>query len=389
MDKLKLRQICFLFAAVLPAAKLLIYPSTLSYYAKNDLLLSAALNFLLEGAVIALVMLLAQKTRGTFFSLLQNTFGQAAARAVYLLLALFLLASAVLPMLEQKNFVTQVLYENVPSVLSFIPFFAVCAFACTKGLKALGRIADIALPVFAVSVAVLLLLAAPHADLGALQPPGAAGARGIFTGTLFSLPWYTECLFPLLLLGHFDHERGAAWKVLLSFAAGAGAVLLFLALFYGIFAELTILTQYPLAHIAKYTTVFTTLGRADFLFIFAVALVCIFCLCIPLQLCVHCVREAFPSVPPAAPAVAVSAVLLILSVLLNYSFNAVQTLCMRYAFPAYLLFAYALPALSLLLHKTPPQAKARQNGRRRKKNSEAAALRQARRREKRRSKELL
>ena len=53
MDKLKLRQICFLFAAVLPVTKLIIYPSTLSYYAKNDLLLSAAVSFLAEGVVVA------------------------------------------------------------------------------------------------------------------------------------------------------------------------------------------------------------------------------------------------------------------------------------------------------------------------------------------------
>ena len=53
MDKLKLRQICFLFAAVLPVTKLIIYPSTLSYYVKNDLLLSAAVSFLAEGVVVA------------------------------------------------------------------------------------------------------------------------------------------------------------------------------------------------------------------------------------------------------------------------------------------------------------------------------------------------
>ena len=53
MDKIKLRQICFLFAAVMPVTKMIIYPATVSYYAKNDLLLSAALNLLLMGAVLS------------------------------------------------------------------------------------------------------------------------------------------------------------------------------------------------------------------------------------------------------------------------------------------------------------------------------------------------
>ena len=91
MDKLKLRQICFLFAAVLPVAKLIIYPSTLSYYAKNDLLLSAGLNFLAEGIVIALVMWLSSRTDRTLFDLLRYTFGETAAKTLYVLLALFLL----------------------------------------------------------------------------------------------------------------------------------------------------------------------------------------------------------------------------------------------------------------------------------------------------------
>lgn len=378
MDKLKLRQICFLFAAVLPVAKLIIYPSTLSYYAKNDLLLSAALNFLAEGLVIALVMWLSSRTDSTLFDLVKNTFGQTAARVLYVLLALFLLFSAVLPMLEQKNFVMQVLYENVPSLLSFTPFFAVCCFACVKGLKTIGRIADIALPLFVLAFAVLILLALPHADLGALRPAGAAGARGIFSGSLFGLPWFTECLYPLLFLGHFKYEKGGMWKVLLSFAAGAGAVLLYLAVFYGIFEDLSVLTQYPLAHIAKYSTVYTTLGRADFLFIFTLALVCIFSLCIPVQLSVHCIRKAFPRLAPLLPAAAANLLLLAAAITFNYAFNAVQTFYMRYTSPVFLLLCYALPLFSLLLRKEPKTG----NGTpaRRKKAPQKRAARIARRR---------
>lgn len=353
MDKLKLRQICFLFAAVLPVSKLIIYPSTLSYYAKNDLLLAAAVNFLLEGGVIALVLLLARRTQCTLFELLSNTFGKTAAKAVYLLLAAFLFFSALLPVLEHKTFVTQVLYENVPSLLSFTPFFAVSCFACVKGLKTIGRIADVALPLFCLAFTVLLLLALPQADFGALLPVGTTGGRGIFTGSLFGLPWFTECLYPLLLLGHFRYEKGGTWKTLLSFAAGAGAVLLFLAVFYGIFEDLSVLTQYPLAHVAKYTTVFTTLGRVDLFFVFAMTLLAVFCLCTPLQLCMHCVRTVFPNLQPVLPAAALNAAMLALTIVFHYSFNAVQTFYMTYAAPIVFTFCYLLPALALLLRKTP------------------------------------
>lgn len=181
MDKIKLRQICFLFAAVMPVTKMIIYPATVSYYAKNDLLLSAALNLLLMGAVLALVVFLSYRTDMTFFDLLQNTFGRVTARVIYGIFALFFALSALLPLMEQKGFVTQIFYENIPSVIAFAPFFGVSFFACVKGFKTIGRAADIALPVFATCFAVIILLALPEADFSALLPVG-GGGEGIFRG---------------------------------------------------------------------------------------------------------------------------------------------------------------------------------------------------------------
>ena len=164
MDKIKLRQICFLFAVMMPITKTIVYPATLAYRSRNDLLWSALCNLLLEGIVIALVMLLAKRTKCTFFDLLRNTFGKIGAKIIYGLFALFFFLSALLPLMEQKNFVTLELYENVPPVISFAPFFALCFYACTKGFKTIGRVADIAMPIFVFCFAAILLLAVPHAE---------------------------------------------------------------------------------------------------------------------------------------------------------------------------------------------------------------------------------
>ena len=124
MEKLKVRQICFYFMAMMPVAKLLVYPAALAFRAKNCLLFSALLNSLLEGAVVALVMLLAKKTGKPLFVLLEQRAGKLWAKIAYGAFALYFFASALLPLLEQKNFVLQVLYENASTLLSFAPFFA-------------------------------------------------------------------------------------------------------------------------------------------------------------------------------------------------------------------------------------------------------------------------
>ena len=355
MDKIKLRQICFLFAAIMPVTKTIIYPATLSYYAGNNLLLSSALNFLLMGAVLALVIFLSYRTDMTFFDLLQNTFGRVTARIIYGLFALFFAFSALLPLMEQKGFVAQVFYENIPSFIAFAPLFGVSFFACVKGFKTIGRAADIALPVFAVCFAVILLLALPEADFSALLP---VGGDGVFRGSLYGLNWYTECLYPLFFLGHFEREKGAWWKAGLSFLCGAAATLGFLAIFYGIFADIAVQQQNAIAQISKYTTSFTSLGRIDLLFIFALALVLVFALSIPAQLSVHCACKALGGVNPLLPAAALNILLLVLIVFFKYSYLELQTFFTRSLWPVFIIFAYVLPAAALLLRKKARQARA-------------------------------
>lgn len=355
MDKIKLRQICFLFAAIMPVTKTIIYPATLTYYAGNNLLLSSALNFLLMGAVLALVIFLSYRTDMTFFDLLQNTFGRVTARIIYGLFALFFAFSALLPLMEQKGFVAQVFYENIPSFIAFAPLFGVSFFACVKGFKTIGRAADIALPVFAVCFAVILLLALPEADFSALLP---VGGDGVFRGSLYGLNWYTECLYPLFFLGHFKREKGAWWKAGLSFLCGAAATLGFLAIFYGIFADIAVQQQNAIAQISKYTTSFTSLGRIDLLFIFALALVLVFALSIPAQLSVHCACKALGGVNPLLPAAALNILLLVLIVFFKYSYLELQTFFTRSLWPVFIIFAYVLPAATLLLRKKARQARA-------------------------------
>lgn len=347
---LNIRQICFLFAAVLPVTRMLVYPATLSFHAKNDLVLSAFISFAAEFAVISLLLLLAKKTDLTFFELLQNTFGKSIARAVYFLFSLYFLFSALLPVLEQRGFILQVFYENVPSFLSFIPFVAVCLYACTKGLRSIGRVADLSMPVFAVCIPVLLLLAVPEADFTALLPVGATGAGNIFRSAAESMNWFSGAAYMLLFLGNFRYEKKSAVKILSAYAIGAAIVLFFLAVFYGIFSDISILQQNALAHVSKYATAFTSLGRIDLLFVFALSLVLLFALCIPLQLSTHCAAQAF-SIKPAFPAAAISVLVLLFILLFNQAYLEIQTLMTQKLWYVFAFFALLLPALALLLRK--------------------------------------
>ena len=215
--------------------------------------------------------------------------------------------------------------------------------------------ADLSLPGFVLSYAVVILLALPQADFGALLPVVESGAR-VWRGFAAGPCWYTACLYPLFFLGHVRYERRAAAKVLGAYAAGAAVTLLFLAVFYAVFSDISILQHNSLAQISKYATAFSSLGRVDLLFIFALTLVLAFALCIPVQLSVHCAARAL-GCRPLLPAAVINAALLALTVFFNTSFREVPQFCTQRLWFVYAAFAYLVPILALFLKRErPPQS---------------------------------
>lgn len=292
MDKIKIRQICFILACMLPLTKTIIYPTTLVYDVGHDLLWSAAIN------------LVAGKPHHTFRDAAFQKDRQDAVRTGgkhlrkrgrahrVRLFAVFFIVAAALPIMEQKSFVLTVFYENVPSFISFAPFFALSLFASIKGIKSIGRMADVLMPIFVVSFAAIIVFSLPEAEFGELLPVlSATPPSKLFHSSYTSLSWYTDCVFLLFFMGHYRYEKGSTLKVMISYGVGAVLTLVFLAVFYDIFGSIALRQQYTLSQISKYTTTFSSLGRIDFVFIYALTLVLVFYLMLPLVLCVHCVKK--------------------------------------------------------------------------------------------------
>ena len=174
-----------------------------------------------------------------------------------------------------------------------------------------------------------------------------AGAEGIAKGGLFGIEKYANCLYPLFFLGHFKYEKHGAAKVMLAYAAGTAVVLLFLAVFYGIFSDIALRQINTIAQISKYTTAFTSLGRIDLLFVYALSLVLSFAACLPMQLSVHCAKSAI-GCKPLVPALLLNGALLAGSFFFSGAYRELQQIVIERLWFLPLLFAYLLPALAAL-----------------------------------------
>lgn len=348
-DSLSTRQLCFILAFFFPIGKLIVLPSALGGVAGGDLLLSAAAVFLLQGAAVFAALWLLQKNQAPVSALIGEKWGQGAGRAYSFLMGAYFLFSAFYPIAEQKTYVLNVMYDTRPSFLVFFPFFLFSCYAAAKGLRCIGRSADLSLFLFPLSFLLLLVMAVGSADFTALLPFAGAGAGAFFKGVSVTFAYCGEAAYLLGFSGYVKTEKGFLWKTMAAYAAGVVGVLVFLAVFYGIFSTVAVREFYALAKVARYYNALKTIGRVDYLFIYAIAVVHLFALVLPVNLSVHAFADCFQTKRYGLISLIVNAVLLLVVFFTNDYFTALNRVITGVLFPVFLLFGFILPYLCPLL----------------------------------------
>ena len=129
------------------------------------------------------------------------------ARVCYFILAVYFAFSALLPLAEHKIYIEYIMYDSLPSLLIFLPFFFFSAYAAAKGLNSTGRAADVGMPLFLVAFPLLLLMATASADFTSLLPVGRTGIGKILQGSAAILSWCSDAAWLLLFLGRVKTDK--------------------------------------------------------------------------------------------------------------------------------------------------------------------------------------
>ena len=352
MNKISPRQLYFFLSCVMPVGKIIFLPSLLAKYAKNDLLFPMLASFLIEAGVVFAVLLASSK-KTSLYELLENTFGKVASIVILCVLSLFFFYAALLPLLEQRLLVQSVFYDTLPSLAAFAPFFVFSVYLCAKPFGSQGRVWDILGPLSIMGLAGILIFSLGSTDFGFLLPVGGGGGAGFMKALSSAASWFFDGAILLMLLGRIDYQKGTAWKGTLWYLAGGLGVLLFLAVFYAVFGDLAVNQYFAFTKTSKYFSGITVLGRIDYLFIYALALVMAFWCAVPLQAGIDCYLQPFGRRRHLATilSVAVNAVFLTLLYLLDNRFGEVMRFITGPAFWIFPAFCVVLPPLSLLLRR--------------------------------------
>lgn len=349
--KINVRQICFILIFYTAVSKLLLYPTLLSSYSGRDLLFSALISFAVEGVVIWALAFLSSKTDKTFFRLIQDTFGVITARIIYGFFAAFFLLITLLPLFEQKLFIHAVFYDTTPSLLVFLPIFFFTVYIGSKGFENIGRCADVCMPIFILMIIALLGMSFTEVKFSNLLPILKTPVKSVLGGSVKSSYYFAEPAYLLMFLGHYKYKKGDAAKLTLSYVGGALIVMTFLAVFYGIYAEISSSRQFAISKTALYFSAIDMIGRIDLLALYVLEVVMLFALALNIQLSVHCIVKCSGWNCPEIISACVNFALLAALFFFNHRYMAIQKFYSEWVWIAIVIFAITVPLVSWALKR--------------------------------------
>lgn len=347
-QKICARQIAFAAAFLLPAAKLLEAPSLLAEYAKGDLLLPALMHFLTQALVLLGILFAASNSKQTLMERLKRKLGKGIF-AVYALYALYFLFAAALPLLDLDKFVYAAFFDTAPTSFSFYVFFFLSAFIATKGVKAVGRSADLCLFLFLVPFLAILGMSFVDADFTRLLPLFQTKFPFVTQAFNRTTPHFSDAVLLLPLLMNLRYEEGDGKKILLGYGAGGLFTLLFLAFFFAIFSSIAPREHYAFAKIAQYFPALSVVGRIDLLFVYFLSVVLLFYTCLPIQYTAQAIGKLFRTQRLTLISALLNFALLLALLFLNKNYNAIYALISGKLYPVFWIIADLLPLFCLLL----------------------------------------
>ena len=354
------RQIAFAAAFLLPAAKFLEAPSILSKHAGGDLLLPAIVHFLLQTLVILAVLYAASQSKTPLIHHLKSVAGKAV-YPVYALYALYFLFSAILPLLDAEKFVYAAYFDTAPTLFSFGVFFLFSAFVCTKGIKAIGRCADLCLFLFLIPFLALSFMAFSQTDFSRLLP--LFGTRLAKSASAFthSTPHFSDGVLLLPLIANLEYKEKDGAKIVAGYGFGALLTLFFLAVFYALFGSLAGREHYAFIKIGQYFPALSVVGRIDLVFVYFLSVVLLFYTCLPLQYTTQAVCTILKTERKTLVSALLNLALLVFVLFFNRHYNTIYNLISGKLTPVFWLFANIFPVLVLFLPKQPKSKQKPQN----------------------------
>ena len=347
-SQLNAKQICALFIAICPLTKLITAPAIFSCYCEEKLWQPLILLFAIDFLLLFLCFYLCKRhPNQSFFEILTSRYGAPFAKVIFTLYAIFFTAKAILPLIEQKEFIENAFYETLPQAPVFYPVFIVLFFIALKGYATLGRIAQLSLFISGVGLILILFLSIPTASFKNMLPVFAFSNKSAPICALNALSWFNDAIYLLFFIGHFKVEKSSFKFIFFGYAVMTAIVILYFATFYSIFSYIAPTQELALNSMSIFGVTLVNVGRFDYIALFLLTMTGTFACGLPMVIATKCISEAYSTKNEIIPSAIITLFLAIIIALFSSKYEEVLSFLTKYLTPFYILCGYLIPILTI------------------------------------------
>lgn len=351
-NKITLRQVCLSFITFSIAIKLILLPSLTAKFAEQSLWISALVNFTIDGLMLFFILRLSDKFKNlSFFQILNQNLGDIPTKIIMFLYCIYFILKSYVPIMEQKSFIEISLYETTHVVFIFLPIFFISCFFSYKGIKTVGRVADLMIWFITFSVIVLISLSIPVCDFSNLLPLFKVSPQKIGEGSLNTFLWYFDSTYMLFFIGKFKQTRLKKTKIMLSYFIAVITVILFFIVLYSEFGPITSRQYFAPIKMGKYYLALSNSGRIDYFAGFSLAIVCVFAVTLPLVFASLCLSHTFNFKHKIIPCIIINGFSMLLFFFTQNFFFSAFAIMQKYVVFYMFALAYALPLITVFFKK--------------------------------------
>lgn len=204
----------------------------------------------------------------TIYDILSETLGKVVSRIVVVLFSSFFVLKAILIISEIKMFFSVTMYAEIGWAIMIIPLLVLLASFAIRSLRAMGRTAEIILPIVLISTLVLTGLLIGDMQGDNLMPVLENGFAPVAKGLITFPVWFGDITFLLIFLGNVKLGKGFVLATMISKLFASLLVMFFSTMLFATYANMDTLIDYGnnVSNMTQFSLGAHDYGRFDLLF---------------------------------------------------------------------------------------------------------------------------
>ena len=349
MKEIKCSQIGKLLIYIVPATKLLLLPVILTDAAGRDSYLAVGLMYLLDIAVMSLLLFTLRNSGNVTFSEFLKSFTNWVRIPVLILFALQFLLKAFLPIVEQKLFLQDSFYQKISAFAFYLPVMILILFIAVKSVRVYGRLAELLFVLTIISFGLIFLLALAAFEPSELLPFCYDGFGPVVKGCFQIVSWFGDSLLLVLFFGRISDSKNVFKTILPLMGVCMLLTVLFMVLFTGIFGAVAVRQIFALSKISRYNLILSEVGRFDWFAILVLLGGILFNAAVNVGAAVSLLRDCLGLKKKTWVGVGACAVLLGFGLFAGDNFIAIYDFYAKFGMYFFLFMQYVMPVILFLL----------------------------------------